>query len=397
MAVISTNTSDTFEQWRVKTNSVSTLVGDGGTLSSRFTATDVVAALNEIKTTSTFDNKITIADQVVDGTTELAGDAAILKITAGNADVLTLNQTGNATVAADLSTVGALSAGTTLGVTGNAIIGGTTTSQGQVIANAGIDCNGAIDISGNLDVAGATVLGDANTDTTTISGLGTIQNGLTVNNAVTTINQGLTVSGAAQFNNAFNMADTLTVASTFTANGNSVLGSDINTETITFGARVNSAIVPSANNSYTLGTSALKWSTVHATTFSGTATTANYADLAELYLSDFAYEAGTVVQVGGEHEITMSDGKENHSILGVVSAFPAYLMNNQLENGVPVALKGRVPVKVGGTIKKGDRLAGAPEGHAVADNEACRTFGIALEDFKATKKNPTGIVEAVIL
>jgi hypothetical protein len=160
---------------------------------------------------------------------------------------------------------------------------------------------------------------------------------------------------------------------------------------------VNTAIVPNANNSYTLGESSLKWSTVHATTFSGTATTANYADLAELYLSDFAYEAGTVVQIGGEEEVTASTGESNHSILGVVSAYPAYLMNNQLENGIPVALKGRVPVKVGGTIKKGDRLVGAPEGHGVADNEACRSFAIALGDFKATKKNPTGIVEAVIL
>ena len=119
--------------------------------------------------------------------------------------------------------------------------------------------------------------------------------------------------------------------------------------------------------------------------------------MAELYLSDFAYEAGTVVQIGGEEEITASNGSANHSILGVVSAYPAYLMNNQLENGIPVALKGRVPVKVGGTIKKGDRLVGAPEGHGVADNEAVHSFAIALEDFKATKKNPTGSVEAVIL
>lgn len=397
MAVISTNTSDTFEQWRVKTNQVSTFIGDSGTLSGRYTATDVVAALNEIKTTSTFDNKITIADQVVDGTTELAGDAAILKITAGSADVLTLNQTGNVTVAADLSTVGAISAGTTLGVTGNATIGGTTTSQGQVIANAGIDCNGALNVSAGLEVDGSVQLGNQTTDTVTITGNAQVANGLVVNGAVTTINQGLTVSGAAQFNNAFTMGDTLTVANTFSANGNVVLGNSTAADIVSFGSRVNTAIVPNANNSYTLGTSSLKWSTVHATTFSGTATTANYADLAELYLSDFAYEAGTVVRVGGEFEITATDGNHNHSVLGVISAYPAYLMNNQLENGIPVALKGRVPVKVGGTVKKGDRLVGAPEGHGVVDNESPHGFAVALEDFKATKKNPTGIVEAVIL
>ena len=396
MAVINVATSDTFEQWRVKSNGLATLVGDDSGLTSRYTATDVIGALNEIKSNSTFDNEINIADQIGDGTVIVAGEAATLKLTAGAQDVLTLNQTGNATVAADLSIVGATSVGTTLGVTGNATIGGTTTSQGQIIANAGIDCNGTIEVSNNLIVDGNTQLGNQTTDTVDIQGSAAIANGLVVNGAVTTLNQGLTVSGAAQFNNAFNMGDTLTVANTFTANGNVALG-NATSDTTAFNGRSSTSITPNLNNTHTLGESSLKWSTVHATTFSGTATTANYADLAELYLSDFAYEAGTVVQIGGEEEVTASTGESNHSILGVVSAYPAYLMNNQLENGIPVALKGRVPVKVGGTIKKGDRLVGAPEGHGVADNEACRSFAIALGDFKATKKNPTGIVEAVIL
>ena len=396
MAVINVANSDTFEQWRVKSNGLATLVGDDSGLTSRYTATDVIGALNEIKSNSTFDNEINIADQIGDGTVIVAGEAATLKLTAGAQDVLTLNQTGNATVAADLSIVGATSVGTTLGVTGNTTVGGTLTSQGLLTANADIDCNGLINVSGTLTVDGSSTLGDQTSDTTTISGIATVGNGLTVNGAVTTLNQGLTVSGAAQFNNAFNMGDTLTVASTFTANGNTVLG-NATSDTTAFNGRSSTSITPNLNNTHTLGESSLKWSTVHATTFSGTATTANYADLAELYLSDFAYEAGTVVQIGGEEEVTASTGESNHSILGVVSAYPAYLMNNQLENGIPVALKGRVPVKVGGTIKKGDRLVGAPEGHGVADNEACRSFAIALGDFKATKKNPTGIVEAVIL
>ena len=396
MAVINVATSDTFEQWRVKSNGLATLVGDDSGLTSRYTATDVIGALNEIKSNSTFDNEINIADQIGDGTVIVAGEAATLKLTAGAQDVLTLNQTGNATVAADLSIVGATSVGTTLGVTGNTTVGGTLTSQGLLTANADIDCNGLINVSGTLTVDGNSTLGDQTSDTTTISGSATVGNGLTVNGAVTTLNQGLTVSGAAQFNNAFNMGDTLTVANTFTANGNTTLGAGTG-NTVTYNGRVNSSIDPVTDNSHALGSPSLRWSTVHGVTFSGTATTANYADLAELYLSDFAYEAGTVVQIGGEEEVTASTGESNHSILGVVSAYPAYLMNNQLENGIPVALKGRVPVKVGGTIKKGDRLVGAPEGHGVADNEACRSFAIALGDFKATKKNPTGIVEAVIL
>ena len=396
MAVINVATSDTFEQWRVKSNGLATLVGDDSGLTNRYTATDVIGALNEIKSNSTFDNEINIADQIGDGTVIVAGEAATLKLTAGAQDVLTLNQTGNATVAADLSIVGATSVGTTLGVTGNTTVGGTLTSQGLLTANADIDCNGLINVSGTLTVDGSSTLGDQTSDTTTISGIATVGNGLTVNGAVTTLNQGLTVSGAAQFNNAFTMGDTLTVASTFTANGNTTLG-NASSDTISFNGRSNTSITPSTNNTHTLGESSLKWSTVHATTFSGTATTANYADLAELYLSDFAYEAGTVVRVGGEFEVTATDGEHNHSVLGVISAYPAYLMNNQLENGIPVALKGRVPVKVGGTVKKGDRLVGAPEGHGVVDNDSPHGFAVALEDFKATKKNPTGKIEAVIL
>ena len=396
MAVINVNTSNTFEEWRVKTNEVATLVGDDSGLSSRFTATDIISALNEIKVNSEFDNQIDIKDQIGDGTVILAGEPAIMKLTAGAADVITLNQTGNATVAADFNAVGSITAGTTLAVVSNAAVGGTLTSQGLLTANADIDCNGLINVSGTLTVDGSSTLGDQTSDTTTISGIATVGNGLTVNGAVTTLNQGLTVSGAAQFNNAFTMSDTLTVASTLTANGNTVLG-NANSDTISFNGRSDTSITPSANNTHTLGESSLKWSTVHATTFSGTATTANYADLAELYLSDFAYEAGTVVRVGGEFEITATDGNHNHSVLGVISAYPAYLMNNQLENGIPVALKGRVPVKVGGTVKKGDRLVGAPEGHGVVDNESPHGFAVALEEFKATKKNPTGMVEAVIL
>ena len=58
MAVINVATSDTFEQWRVKSNGLATLVGDDSGLTSRYTATDVIGALNEIKSNSTFDNEI---------------------------------------------------------------------------------------------------------------------------------------------------------------------------------------------------------------------------------------------------------------------------------------------------------------------------------------------------
>ena len=392
MAAINVPTTDTFEQWRTKTNNLSNLVGDGATLTSQYTGSDVITVLNEIKSSSTFDNIVTINDQATDGTTELAGNAANLIISAGAQTVLTLNQTGDLAVHADLTTGASASIGTSLGVSGIATIGGTITSQGQVIANAGIDCNGNQDISGTLDVGGATTL-SSTLGVTGNTTLAVTQTGaLTVTGALNVGSNTITTTGAMN-------AGSLSSTGTLSVDGNTTLGNSTAADLVTFGSRINSAVVPSSDNGYTLGQSNLRWSTVHGVTFSGTATTANYADLAELYLSDFAYEAGTVVRVGGEFEVTATDGDHNHSVLGVISAYPAYLMNNQLENGIPVALKGRVPVKVKGSVNKGDRLVGGKDGHGIADNDSPHGFAIALESFEAKKsgKGQYGVVEAVVL
>jgi len=103
--------------------------------------------------------------------------------------------------------------------------------------------------------------------------------------------------------------------------------------------------------------------------FVGTATAAQFADLAEVYTSDEQYEPGTVVILGGEKEVTQSVSHFDHKVVGVVSTNPAYLMNS-LSEGVPVALKGRVPCKVEGAVRKGDILVtGHQPGVAVALTE----------------------------
>lgn len=89
----------------------------------------------------------------------------------------------------------------------------------------------------------------------------------------------------------------------------------------------------------------------------GTATTAEYADLAELYASDAAYEPGTVVKLGGSAEVTQTTIALCDNVFGVVSTNPAYLMNSTLEGtSVAVALAGRVPCRVIGEVRKGQRL-----------------------------------------
>jgi len=107
--------------------------------------------------------------------------------------------------------------------------------------------------------------------------------------------------------------------------------------------------------------------TVTGTSFVGVATSAQYADLAENYTADSDYEPGTVVEFGGSAEVTVAPD-ESKRIAGIVSTQPAHLMNSHLtgKHVVAVALIGRVPCKVRGTIRKGDMLVSAGSGFARA-------------------------------
>jgi hypothetical protein len=108
-----------------------------------------------------------------------------------------------------------------------------------------------------------------------------------------------------------------------------------------------------ANGSGNIGSASTYFNTVFAK-----ATSAQYADLAENYLADRAYPSGTVVEFGGTTEVTISSQSHSNRVAGVVSTQPAYQMNTGLtgECVAVVALTGRVPCQVVGTIAKGDRL-----------------------------------------
>ena len=134
-------------------------------------------------------------------------------------------------------------------------------------------------------------------------------------------------------------------------------------------------------------------STLKATTFSGNATTANFADLAEKYTSDAEYEVGTVLQFGGEAEVTISEYAST-KVAGVVSEHPAYLMNSEID-GVAVALTGRVPCKVWGQVRKGDMMISSKyKGYAEASHfVGGAIIGKALEN-KTT--DGEGVIEVVV-
>jgi hypothetical protein len=128
-------------------------------------------------------------------------------------------------------------------------------------------------------------------------------------------------------------------------------------------------------------------------TIFGTATSARYADLAEKYTTDQEYEPGTVLAVAtaGDAESTAT-WQSGQRVLGVVSTNPAFLMNDEAD-GQAIALRGRVPVKVVGPIRKGQPLICNQDGKGIY-GDTCNSFAIALES------NPEAgvkLVECVIL
>jgi hypothetical protein len=145
------------------------------------------------------------------------------------------------------------------------------------------------------------------------------------------------------------------------------------------------------------GSSGTRISTVYATTFNGTSTAAQYADVAENFTTDAHYVPGTVVALGGAEEITRVNEELADNVFGVISSRPAYLMNAALEDGAAVAVAGRVPVRVVGQINKGDRLVSAGNGLARAaqpgEATAFNVIGRAIES-KSTEQE--GTVEAFV-
>jgi hypothetical protein len=113
---------------------------------------------------------------------------------------------------------------------------------------------------------------------------------------------------------------------------------------------------------------------------------ATYADIAECYESDADYPPGTVVKLGGDKEITITDRAVDEDVFGVISSEPAYLLNSNKKGlYLPVVLVGRVPVRVIGPVTKGDRLVSSNIDGVARTMEkserACHTpmFGRSLE------------------
>jgi hypothetical protein len=156
--------------------------------------------------------------------------------------------------------------------------------------------------------------------------------------------------------------------------GNLVLA---NNATITVGANTN------------VGTITGNWSLS-----TGSRLQSTYADLAEYYEADMMYEPGTVLEFGGEKEVTIAEDATTR-VAGVVSTNPAYVMNSSCPGyAVPIALQGRVPVKVRGKVQKGDLMVSGGNGYARPWNSAVQgtVIGKAIANFEGSD----GVIEIAV-
>ena len=113
-----------------------------------------------------------------------------------------------------------------------------------------------------------------------------------------------------------------------------------------------------------------------------TASSAQYADVAERFEADAPMEAGSVVMVGGSAEITEITSEMSEDVFGVISHKPAYMMNagaGSDESHPYVAMTGRTPVRVIGEVTKGQRLVTSSTkgcARAVAQGESFSPFNV---------------------
>jgi hypothetical protein len=164
-----------------------------------------------------------------------------------------------------------------------------------------------------------------------------------------------------------------------------------------FGNRleVSGLLKSGANASGNIGSSSNYFNQIFAT-----ATTALYADVAERFAADDIYEPGTVVELGGSAEITQVQNPFSDRVFGVISTRAAFLMNGGAGDNLthpPVAMTGRVPVKVIGPVNKGDRLVSAGQGLArAADPGHLTPFNSIGRALESKTDSDIGIVEAIV-
>lgn len=264
----------------------------------------------------------------------------------------------------NISVSGTLTAGTfspsSLSASGN-ITGGNLVTAGVITATGNITGSFILGNGSQLTGIDATSIQSGTSNVRVVSSGGNVTAGIGgTSNVLVISTTGVFVTGVAS------------------ASGNITGGNlSVSTGTVSVGNIVNT----NANGVGNIGSSSLYYNTVFAK-----ATSAQYADVAEKYVADRPYSPGTVLEIGGPAELQATTTYASTRIAGVVSTTPALLMNSSERdpNAVELALLGRVPCRVTGTVHRGDLLTSSDRpGVATAllakDYEPGCVIGKALE------------------
>jgi hypothetical protein len=313
-------------------------------------------------------NETTVAESSGTFTIGLQDDIQVNQIAAKDSSSVSITSPLQATT---IQSSGVITAGGNVTATGSFVIGSADMNETDLEKLDGIT-NGAVAANKAVVVDGSSNIGTFGTVTaTTFSGNVTAGSGqsnfnnvqiagdLTVNGTTTTID---TTNTTVEDNLLVLNSGVSAVANTSDSGilinrGTGVDSSTLNAAIIWDESENQFAMVETQETGNTTGNiNITRYANLQVDRLVGTATQAQYADLAEQYEADSTYAPGTVVIFGGDKEITVSKFTHDPRIAGVVSTNPAHLMNSSLENGTPVALQGRVPCKVKGMIAKGDVL-----------------------------------------
>jgi hypothetical protein len=288
----------------------------------------------------------------------------------------TVVATGNIS-GANLIASGVLISTNTVSATGN-VTGGNVITPGVLLATNTVSTAGNV-TGGNLIASGVLI------STSTVSATGNVTGGNLLTSGL--ISASANVSGgnlvAGNVVNApSHTGGLVSVTGNITANG---------FLTINSGNAVTAIVNGAGNAAGNIGSTSSYFNQIFAQ-----ATTALYADLAEVYEADADYAPGTVVSFGGSKEVTVSTTEGDPTVAGVISANPSYLMNNGLtaDHRAIVALTGRVHTSVIGAVTKGAMMIAAGNGHARASAAPAMgtVIGKALENFDGE----SGIIEIVV-
>ena len=316
----------------------------------------------------------------------IAGFSSITKGITLSTDISDLRFAG---VATDSDKLGGVAAANYLRSNANDTTSGTLGITNDAGLTVGTDSDLSVTVDGTGIVVANTVV---DTDITfKVNDGGVTTTVMTIDGSASRVGIGTITPTTALEVNGTITATNITASATGDVTGNLTSTGANTMGTLTMGGTLTTkTILPDTNTSYDIGSSSKQYNTVHAK-----ATSAQYADLAEVYETDAEYEVGTVMVFGGDKEVTISTEGNDRKVAGVISDNPAYLMNSSAP-GQPVALMGKVPCKVVGHIMKGDMLSTDPNHNGVAkkthEPQVGEVIGKALENYDSEEIGTINIV-----